>query len=57
VVLYYLENLYFHIEHNRKDIIKDTDRRTSIWQNPDSWGLSNYPVKELNQNLFEIYQP
>lgn len=55
--VYYLENLYFHIEHNRKDIIKDTDRRTSIWQNPNTWGLSNYPVKELNKNLYEIYKP
>lgn len=55
--IHYLENLYFHIEHTRKDVIKDGGRRTSIWQNPkDKWGLSHYPVKEINKNLFLIYK-
>lgn len=54
--VYYLENIYFHIEHTRKDVIKDSDRRISIWQNPTTWGLSNYPTKETNKNLFEIYK-
>jgi hypothetical protein len=56
---YYLENLYFHVEHTRKDVIKDGGRRTSIWQNPDNWGLSNYPIRQTqtDKNIFEIYKP
>jgi hypothetical protein len=54
--VYYLENAYFHIEHSRKDVTKDSDRRLSVWQNPNNWGLSNYPIKELNKNLFEIHK-
>jgi hypothetical protein len=56
LTIYYLENLYFHIEHTRKDIIKDGERKIGVWNNPDSWGLSNYPVKEVNKNVFDIYK-
>jgi hypothetical protein len=54
--VHYLENIYFHVEHARKDIVKDPDRRLSLWQNPDSWGLSHYPVKQVGNNVFEIYK-
>lgn len=55
IQIHYLENLYFHIEHTRKDVTKDGDRRTGVWSNPDSWGLQNYKTQMIEPNIYLIH--
>jgi len=54
--VFYLENLYFHVEHTRKDLNRDNVRKLHIWSNPDNWGLADYPVKRINENVFLIHK-
>jgi hypothetical protein len=53
--VYYFENLYFHVEHSRKDLNRDGVRKLNIWSNPSNWGLEAYPEKLVNDNVYLIY--
>lgn len=53
--VFYLENLYFHIEHSRKDLNRDNVRKLTIWNNPDDWGMDKYRIKTIEKNIYLIF--
>lgn len=52
--VYFLENLYFHIEHSRKDLKRDNVRQMYVWENPTDWGFVKYETKQISSNVYNI---
>ena len=53
--VFYLENLYFHVEHSRKDLNRDNVRKLTIWNNPEDWGMEKYKVNTIDTNVYLIF--
>jgi hypothetical protein len=53
--VFYLENLYFHVEHSRKDLNRDNVRNLTIWNNPEDWGMEKYKVNTIDTNVYLIF--
>jgi hypothetical protein len=52
--VHFLENLYFHIEHSRKDLKRDNIRQMYVWNNSDDWGFIKYETKQILNNIYSI---
>lgn len=52
--VFFLENLYFHIEHSRKDLKRDNVRQMYIWNNSEDWGFIKYETNQLTNNIYQI---
>jgi hypothetical protein len=53
--VFYLENLYFHVEHSRKDLNRDNIRKLTVWNNPENWGMEKYEIKMIDNNVYLIF--